>query len=191
MILNIITPCTRVDNLPLLRNSILEAKKDILVEINWYIVVDGPKISLNVLTDDHIKIISQYITVPHSISGNGQRNRALDQIEEGIVCFLDDDNLLHPRFIKKLSDLVVLKGSRIGMVCKQELSPGRIRAIRVKKGKIDAAQFAADIRMIGRCRWRLNDYSADGEFIEAIYQSEPENFVSIQEVLSYYNKLNQ
>lgn len=200
MLLNIITPCTRLRNLPEVKSSIEEACKNIPLKIVWYIVVDSNKIKknipLSIKSTPQIKIRHFYESVKWSVFGNGQRNFALDKIKEGFVYFLDDDNRLHPDLVKVLYEKFKKFGQEIGLICQQSLytmkykrNRKRIRKVKFEKERIDTAQFVADISLIGDSRWVLKEYAADGTFILEVFNKNPKKFIILDKVLSYYNDL--
>ena len=45
---------------------------------------------------NHPKIVE--FGVSGGISGNPQRNAAINQVNSGLIYFLDDDNIIHPNF---------------------------------------------------------------------------------------------
>lgn len=95
-ILNIITPCCRPQNLKSLFKSIQKPKN---TEVYWYIIYDlGIKVERDLPKQYNGINIIQHFSDKKSISGNNLRNWALDQITEGFVYLLDDDNIFNPNF---------------------------------------------------------------------------------------------
>jgi|11BtaG_2_1085332.scaffolds.fasta_scaffold18943_1 hypothetical protein len=95
-ILNIITPCSRPENLKSLFKSI---QKPDDTEVYWYIVYDlGIKPELGLPKQYNGINIIEHLADKKSVSGNNLRNWALDQITEGFVYLLDDDNIFNPNF---------------------------------------------------------------------------------------------
>lgn len=104
--LNIITPVSRIDNLPLLHDNISYYATN--VKNIWWVILDNSlkadykNISLN--GNSHLKIkllISPFAKCP---GGHAHRNLILDLLEEKKeewVYNLDDDNILHPDFQAK------------------------------------------------------------------------------------------
>jgi hypothetical protein len=92
-ILNIVTPCSRPENLVKCLRSFCDT-----TSIKWHVVFDKdvtpPNIKLNKKNVSLIKLHSDQ----KSHWGNCLRNMALDKINSGYVYFLDDDNLMHPLF---------------------------------------------------------------------------------------------
>ena len=100
----IITPSMRPDNLFKVKKSI---NFDYVNE--WIIVYDGSKILKNphLFTHKENGKIKEYIHTSQGISGNPQRNYALDQIrnQDTYLYFLDDDNVMHKDLFKLLDIL--------------------------------------------------------------------------------------
>jgi SAM-dependent methyltransferase len=97
----VITPCSRP-------NNIKELEKSIPFEIvsKWIIVYDGKHISNDTKQyTDNEKIEEYYVYIENGISGNPQRNFALDLLHKRLgtgsgqfVYFLDDDNVVYRDF---------------------------------------------------------------------------------------------
>lgn len=204
MIFNIITPCSRTYNLAEILLSILEAKKDLDIHVNWLIAFDGSKVAeqdIKTLINFHrpgiddIDITPLYVTNDKSVSGNAQRNEALDLVSEGFVYFLDDDNIIHPEFLRFLLKTIEANGSDIGILCPQLIDNyTRIRTIdsfSVKVGGVDIAQFCVPASWVSNTRWTLSKYVADGIFLCTIYKAYSDRFIFAQKPLAYYNKLQE
>lgn len=197
--LNIVTPCSRPKNLQLLLDSIRIANNLNLFEIKWYIVFDAETIpeSQNLNPQDYpsgLKIQLNCYKNSESISGNGQRNFALEQITDGFVYFLDDDNLMHPDLLTTIWNQIQLRGEEIGIVGNQLFSEEIIRSAArhlVKPGSIDIAQLCIHKNLIGNKKWPLAFYDADGKFISNIYTLHYQKFVFVEKVIAYYNKLTK
>ena len=121
-----------------------------------------------------------------SISGNGPRNVALDEISKSegpcIVYFLDDDNVLHQNFLEK--DYKMNKIYTFDMLRNGADSAGN----NISVGHIDTAQFLVDMSIIGNTRW-VDKYEADGVFITDIIKRNKDKWEYIPETLAFYNSL--
>lgn len=189
----IITPCSRPENLEKIKESI-----DLSKIKRWYISYD--------CQNDKMKFIERFPSEPKikelkcvrpSITGNGPRNEALDEIakSEGkcLVCFMDDDNIIHPEFLNKdfkLDKIYTYDIYRWGAP-----QPGNV----LKAGDIDTAQYLVDIDIIGDLRWgkpgeaesgQTKD-AADGDFITTLVNGHADKWEYIPETLAYYNFLNK
>lgn len=191
----IITPCSRKQNL----STVLKSIDMSLVE-KWIIVYDRPDMtSYAPLFHDQPKIVEIPCQNP-GVSGNACRNMGLDYLKdnkmEGMVFFLDDDNLVHP----KMWDLVKggMKPDHVYTFDQQRdrnpynVLPGSNPIV----CSIDTAMMIAPIsRMHGsgqdsQIRWRLPDYAADGFFIEAVVNANRQKWIYVPTVMSYWNRMH-
>ena len=158
--LSIVTACSRPENLIALRDSI----RFDLIDV-WYVVHDTrTRPFMRVFPEGNPKIV-ELECKDKGVVGHQIRNFALDNlVKDGIIYFLDDDNIIHEDFWKL------------------DLAPGKLHTFdmqysdaRVLKGdtlavsKIDTAQFAFDVALIpSDMRFDTSDYGADGLFIVAL-----------------------
>jgi len=183
MYINIITPCSRPENL-------FEIEKSINIpyeNYQWIVVHDSlqmpptkllPRTSMNMLHTDE-----------NSVSGNAQRNKAFQIVSnnpESWIYFNDDDTTIHPElwsYIKKNigADFIHFK---------QENQDGSIRLYgnSIEVGQVDSHNFVFKRKLLGDTQWILDKYDADGYFAKEIY-AKAENPVYLNKVLSTYNKL--
>lgn len=205
MLLNIITPCMRPENLKKLLYSIvnqIECGYQTECNLKWYIIFDGNKIkeipSFVSNWINEYKFIIVEIFVKEGNFGNQLRNRALDLIESNNenswVYFLDDDNLLYPNYLSRINDII--SDNIEGILGIQKLKDGLRLASNVSYGLIDTAQFTLKRKLIGDIRFEPFNYAADGAFIETIYKGRDNNgkenkdkFIITNEILCYYNKV--
>lgn len=183
--LHIITPCSRPYNL-------MEVGKSIPLDIpcKWWIIfdMDGENLVLPERFIKETKVETKFKCLKGGVSGNLQRNYALDKINDGWVYFLDDDNIIHPNFEKAYKSLVLTDYK--GMIFGQQLeTQKRIpRPDYIKTCFVDQAQFILKRELIGDLRY-IQRYEADGIFIETLYKKHSEEILITEEILSYYNKL--
>lgn len=191
--IHIVSPVSRPWNLRAMRASIDRANVP-GVEILWHVVFDSPSIRSamkwrRLERRDDVRYYA-YPKLDRGISGNPQRNHALDRIEDGFVYFLDDDNVVHPRLLERA--LPHMREQR-GVVVNQATADGRTRLVaapdNVRVGAIDTAQVLLPRSVIGDLRWEPFDYRADGRFCEAAHRRAPDAFVFLSEDLAYYNFL--
>ena len=100
MYLNIITPCTRPNNLHKIFNSIN------IPEINfkWVIVFDADKIpEVNFNLPSNCEMYSHKDA--KSVTGNCQRQFAKTFVKHGHIYYHDDDTTLHPNLWNNIKDL--------------------------------------------------------------------------------------
>ena len=178
MFLNIITPCSRPENLHKISESINIPKEN----YRWIIVFDSEQIPNREMIPLNCEAYSH--KNPDSISGNSQRNFALKLIKEGHVYFNDDDTALHKDLWENIRDL-----DYDFIFFKQENKDGSIRLHNtVRVGGIDSHNFITKNRVIDQTHFKLNLYDADGYFaVECFNNSKTK--VYIDKVLSTYNIL--
>lgn len=188
--------------------SIVEQSKATEVNVYWWVIMDMKACLFyhiqqerfeewfkGILTDsgEHIYVRFEVMCTHGKGSvGHDQRNYALKYLpipETAYVYFLDDDNILAPRFIE--GTLPAIKEDKI-IVVDQYLKTGQIRLqaheLNVFPGKIDTAQYLFPKGLASDIPFPL-EYDGDGKFIHALHQSFPEEFVYINKPLSYYNYL--
>lgn len=181
MEITLITPCSRPQNIEVIRRSIN-------FPCRWFVVYDSDLVPDDALTDPAIINMA----VKGGVAGKQQCNAALDVITDGWVYVLDDDNLIHPDFYATVDRIVeqmphlnaVLLAQQTGHGIR-EVSP---RSVRV--GGIDQAQYIIRRDIIGNLRF-VDKYEADGIMIEAIYQNTDQSLFYFynKEAVTYYNKL--
>lgn len=187
--LTLITPCSRPENLPAMRNSINFDLID-----RWIIVHDTTK-SRGVYSPlfDHPKILELgHVSPRGTCSGNSQRNKALDLVRYGLIYFLDDDNVIHPNFWKLVPQMELDHFYTFDQQRWDEFVPvpgGIFKGDTPRLQKIDTAQYVVDVRMARP--WKEDDYKADGLFIEDIFLRFHQEHVYVSEVAAYYNFLRR
>ncbi|MFN5250886.1 MAG: glycosyltransferase family A protein [Bacteroidota bacterium] len=175
MVLNIITPCSRPQNLQKIAESINIPREN----YRWIVVHDSETIP-----DSPDNCEAYAVKVDGSQSGHGQRNYALDLIKEGHVYFNDDDTLIHPDLWDNIKDL-----DADFIHFRQDDKNGlRLLGINVEVGSIDSHNFIVKSDIIGQDRWILNRYDANGYFAKAMY-NKAKTKKYIPKVLSFYNLL--
>lgn len=193
--LNVVTPCSRPDNLP----AIHEALIPFVGKIHWYIIYDMLKIDTRkgVYVPKVPWATVHATTDGESRFGNAQRNLALELIKDGWVWFCDDDNLPTMLFIDNIEEVVRKYPEVDGIVCRQIFKGGvtRLRAMpeNMVVNRVDSAQVILKRRLIGNTRFELGRYEADGIFIQKVYETNLDRkwwFVGEDGVpVVYYNAL--
>lgn len=184
--ITIITPSCRPENLFKLKDSI-----DFNYINEWIIVYDKTKIedgfkqfNINNNGDINEQKISEYVYSDGGISGNSQRNYALQNIknENTFLYFLDDDNIIHPQFFKLMK---FIQNDKIYTFNNCNNLKGNI----VQVGRIDTAMFLIHRNLCKDIFWKLDFYDADGRYIEECYNKNKTSHIYIDNKLCYYNKL--
>jgi len=178
--ITIITPSYRLDNLIYLKNSI---NFDYVHE--WIIVYDGSKIA----TNPHLfqqSNINEYIYCSEGISGNPQRNYAIDHISnpDTILYYLDDDNIIHPNLYKLLD---VMDPSKMYTFNQCDRLKGNIISVKC----IDTAMVLIPFKLCETQRWVLDKYEADGIYIQECFDRNKTEHVYVNQEMCYYNFLSQ
>lgn len=180
MILNIITPCSRPENLIKISESINIPKES----YRWIIVYDSEQPIDNSLTPENGECYHHKNN--NSISGNSQRNFALSLVEGGYVYFNDDDTLLHPDLwdnIKDISDV-----DFISFMQNHKNGSLRLMGNNINVGHVDSHNFIVNHNIIGDTLWNIERYDADGYFAVECF-SKSKNKIWLDKVLSTYNLL--
>jgi SAM-dependent methyltransferase len=177
--LTIITPSYRINNLQKVKESI---NFDFVDE--WIIVYDATKVTENPnLFLGHPKI-KEYIHIAEGISGNPQRNYALTKVSNPntSLYYLDDDNLLHPDIYNLLR---VLDNTKIYTFRQGD----RLKGNNINVGSIDTAMCIIPFNTCKHVRWIPEKYDADGYYIKECYDLNRDNYIFVDNDLSYYNKI--
>ena len=190
---HVVTRCSRVSNLLTLLDTVYSSG----VSVSWHIVFDTKHVR-----DIEVSLLARLYEVGAHLyfrEGDGwglsNLNDILKALPEGYVSHLDDDNLIHPDYYTKLTKAIKKNPKKkvfcygqlvdIGTGFNRDASPGNTVV-----GGIDLAQYTVHTDVYKTMSYG-SGYTADGEFIEAYHKSNPEEFVFINEVISYYNYLQQ
>ncbi len=189
--ITIITPSYRINNLIKLRKSI-----NFNYVNDWIIVYDGNKINDNPYlfkNDEYKDKIREFIFKGEGISGNPQRNFALNQInnDNTYLYYLDDDNLIHPNFYKLLNIIENNKIYTFNQKRPTNIYPyvDLLKGNNIELFKIDTAMFLIDYKLCKNIYWILDKYNADGYYIKECYEKNMDSHIYIDNVLSYYNEI--
>jgi hypothetical protein len=178
MFLNIITPCSRPQNLETISRSI-NIPRD---SYRWIVVFDLPEVPKNIPDNCEAYAIKD----ANSTSGNAQRNFALDLVKHGHIYFNDDDTVMQPKLWDEIKD----EDDVDFISFKQVDKDGNIRleGLNVSVGTIDSHNFVTSVKCVGDTRWVLNRYDADGVFARECYEK-AKTILHISKILSVYNSL--
>lgn len=183
MKINIITPCSRPDNLEKMKESINIPKEN----YRWIVVHDA----LHQSTTEFFHIDKGYeeywFKDDRSKSGNGQRNYAIDMIDTGYVYFLDDDTIMHPDLWKVIKEYEVNDMIVFPQIWKN--GEIRLKGDRIALNHIDSGNFLVKRSVIGDLRWELGRYDADGIFAEKCYKQSVVSVAYLSTPCSIYNAL--
>jgi hypothetical protein len=177
MFLNIITPCSRPQNLDIISKNI-NIPED---QYRWIVVFDFFDVPENIPDNCEAYAVKD----SESISGNAQRNFAIDLVTEGHIYFNDDDTIIQPMIWDELKDI-----SADFISFKQANKNGslRLEGIEIKPNYIDSHNFVVSAKCVGDTRWVLDRYDADAVFAMECYNNANETLY-IPKILSVYNSL--
>ena len=180
MFLNIITPCSRVNNLIVIENSINIPKEN----YRWIIVFDNDCVPDNIYIPKHCETYA--CKDSKSIVGHAQRNYALSLVQKGHVYFNDDDTIIHKNLWNKISKLT----NYDFISFEQEFVGGKKRLLsnKIERRHIDSHNFISSYKICKNFKFNISEYGADGIFAKQVYEKS-KRIIHIKEVLSTYNAL--
>ncbi len=181
MFLNIITPCSRPQNLTTINESINIPKEN----YRWIVVVDSPDLSI---LDDYIlpeNCEFHCYQENGSKAGHAQRNYALSLIENGYVYSNDDDTVIHSNLWDNIKDL---NEDFISFDQENQNGTLRLKGNNIALHRVDSHNFIVNRATIGDTKFYIDRYDADGYFaIECFGKAQTKYY--IPKVLSTYNSL--
>lgn len=178
MFLNIVTPCSRPQNLHTIANSINIPREN----YRWIVVFDGDLLPDSELIPNNCEIYTY--THPESRVGHYQRNFALDMIESGHVYFNDDDTIIHPELWQNIS---ALNNDFITFNQNNKDGSARLHNRPVSVCNVDSHNFIFDVEISKGIRF-TNLYEGDGIFAQEVV-TKSKSYVHLPIVLSVYNSL--
>lgn len=197
--INIITRCSRLQNLSKVKDSIFTTDK---FDIDWWVMFDST--SLKDVDAELLSEIQERGGRTHFLKnepgdlGHQMINYALDRIKEGLVFILDDDNIIHEDFYETIHQEISLNPDKKGFVFNQRIDGKDFTGQEIrfcspenmKVSHVDSAQVLFDISVIGKTRLIFGTYIADSIWIEQVYKNnDPDIFHFIDKILCYYNYL--
>lgn len=188
---HVVTRCTRVENLLTLLDGVYASG----VDVSWHIVFDT-----NHVKEVDVKILGELYKNKAELyfrDGDGwglsNLNDILKALPEGYVFHLDDDNMMHPDYYRQMSIANSIWPDKKVFCYGQELTlqGDNFRYASPENtvvGSIDLAQYTVHTDVYKEMSYG-SGYTADGEFIEAYHKAHPEEFVFVNEVMCYYNRI--
>lgn len=172
--LHVITPTMRTENLASMVYSITSATKPHNLSIRWHCIFKN--------NENRYNIINVY-------------NEILDDIKEGWVHFLCDDNCFHPDLFSELSKAIDANPDMGAFIVSIFGRHGKVMKAcpeNMVKFGVDAAQTFIRRDIIGDIRYKVHQsFSADSKFVCDVYKKHPEKFVFTDKVLAYYERLTR
>lgn len=179
MFLNIITPCSRPENLLKISESINFPSEN----YRWLVVFDSYEFPNKELIPNNCEIFLH--KNPLSIAGHSQRNFAIDLITDGYVYSNDDDTMIHPDLWDNIKNL---DSDFISFSQLNKNGSLRISGDKIIVGHIDSHNFIVKKSLIGDTRYIIDKYDADGYFAMECYEK-TKLITYINKPLSIYNLL--
>lgn len=178
MLINIVTPCSRPENLKAIAESINIPSR----HYRWIVVHDAdefPDIEMPKEAEHHL------YREEGSIAGHAQRNFANRLIADGYVLQIDDDTILHPDFWEAVKDCEedIVSWAQTWANVAHRLAAGNYWV-----GGIDSGSFMVKRSVIGDLQWQAGRYDADGLFAQQVV-ARTKSQRRIEQHLSYYNYL--
>lgn len=189
---HIITRCTRQENLEIIFENIFDNWYD----ITWHVIFDCYRIK-NLDAERIFKIQHKKVKLYYTYSDKDdylypQCHKVFDEISEGYVLFIDDDNLVHPEYFKEITK-VINDDYKIYVVDQyvggKDFTGLEVRIASKDNNKlkgVDIGQLTFHISVFKKYRFK-EGYQADGFLIEDIMLENPQWFYYINKTLSYYN----
>jgi glycosyltransferase involved in cell wall biosynthesis len=200
--LNIITRCTRVNNIGSVMRSIFKNNTD-NIDIQWWVVFDTrnlKEVDIDVLKElSEVKCKQLYYSGEDGDFGHGLINKTIDQIDDGWIHVLDDDNILHDNFINRFSEIVKENPDKKAIIVSQSVGGRDFTGLDIRVASpdnckvrgIDMAQFILRRDLLSdKYRIPSMNYAGDGMMIEQIFNENSNDFVFVDEVLCHYNGLS-
>ena len=180
--ITIITPCSRIQNLRTLYESIKFDK------INKWIIIYDTTVNSYYPSFIHSEQIIE-IDCKSSLNGvvgNTQRNYGLSFVEDdNYIYFLDDDNIIHPDFWEIIEEL---EKDTIHTFNQYRDEHGHVLlGNRIEMNYIDTAMYIIHKNMIGDIKWQEELYQADGKFISDVYSTGKYKHKYFNKYYCYYN----
>lgn len=168
MILNVVTACSRPENLTALAESLKLLPS---FDVRWIVMADATKD--NVFPPGSLAAATVFGNVDVSdCSGGAQKNAALPYCKEGLVYFLDDDNLIHPQ----LNDRLVSAGDFDLYIFGQYQNGRPVREAcerNLRYAKVDCGQFVVKADFIQDSRFPHDIYWSDWLFLKSLLDRKP------------------
>lgn len=179
MFINIVTPCSRPNNIKKVYESINIPSEN----YHWYVIMDMDYVPNGLPENYNITYIPYRDT--KSLAGNSQRNLALELITDDYVYFLDDDTIMHSEFwdtVKNFNNDII--------VFNQAFKDGSLRLFggHIGPSVVDTGNILTRRGTIGNIKWDVAEYNADGQFFMDV-SKKTKSKKYIPKIISYYNKL--
>ena len=187
--LYIITPVSRFTLKEDLARLAVSIRFDCI--ISWILVYDtSVQNDLEPQFADNPQVIEVYYHSKEEAKfGGTQRNKGMGKVTQGLLHFLDDDNIMHPHFWDILSNISLGRLTTFDQVRMEDNPPRILGGSVVKAGCIDTGMFVVDRALIADTKWNATAFNTDGLFAEEIAVKHPDKHTYIPEVAAYHHGL--
>lgn len=188
--LSIITPCSRIYNLPIILNSL----NNLNTLVEWIIIYDKNFIDE---IDTKISMYSSYkvkikLFIKENDSSNGKayflRNYGMEYATGDYLYFLDDDTLALPNLYSGIKDYLF----KYDLIIFNQIRNGKTIYIKSidEINNVDTGQFVVKNGINSKWKPSNNGYREERVFLNELINEIPkEKIIFLPLTLSYYNKL--
>ena len=195
---NIITRCSRVNNLDKVRASIFDNYNG---DVKWHILFDTTRLK-DIPADLLARLNNPKIQL-HFVTGNGtdylypQISDLAKTFDDGFVVVVDDDNIVHHQFFPEVITAIEESDDTQKIFVVNQFIGGKdFTGLEVREAKpenmkyqgVDIAQLIFHHSVFTQYDF-TGHYAGDGILIDKIFAENPEWFSYIPKELCYYNHL--
>ena len=199
---NVITRCSRLQNLETISYTVFDSEYD----IDWHILFDVT--SLKDIPAELLGKLQSPNTFFHFVKSNGedylypQMGEVASKLTDGFIVVVDDDNIVHPGFYREVSYEIISTRKfdelRKIFVVSQKVDGRDFTGLTVREAKPENMKFqGVDIAQlvihysIFKSHDFIGHYAGDGLFVDKIFAESPYVFHYINKELCYYNFLEK
>ncbi len=192
----IITP-TLHRPLPILERCLASVSQQTLPDWEHWICSDGqaePAVAQLVAARHDRRHRYLHLSRPTGHYGAGVRAALVGEVRSPYVAFLDDDNLLFPRFCERMVAALETNPNAGFAICqivhggplhpRFGTPPAVLRGIPPVTGNIDTLQVVARTSAMRQVGWVLDGYGSDGATYERLARAVP--WIAVEEVLAIH-----
>jgi len=195
---NIITRCSRVNNLDKVKESIFQNWDG---DIKWHILFDTTRLK-DISADLLAKLNNSKIQL-HFVTGNGtdylypQMSDLAKTFDDGFVVIVDDDNVVHHEFFSEVSKVIQNSDETKKIFAVNQYVGGKdFTGLEVREATsenmkyqgVDIAQLIFHHSVFTQYDF-TGHYAGDGILVDKIFAENPQWFSYIPKQLCYYNHL--
>lgn len=192
MKLSIITPCTRIYNLPVIYKSILNYR-DQFDSFEWIIVYDSEFIDQKIKIYEKNKVeikLYNYKSKEGDPYAAFVRNEGLKHVTGDLIYYLDDDNVIHPKLFEYINKYYEKDKILVFNQMDENLKT-RLPTLNLEKltpGYIDTAQFIIPSKYKDMEWLDEGPYNDETPYLQSILDKYGISvFKPINQVVSYRN----